>query len=432
MTVQIAATADATTRDTIRRLTGGGPRRIAESAGITISHGEGAWLVDDDGKRYLDFATAMGVAAIGHGNPSWSTAIAAQAGRLAACVLHTHEHADYLDKLSHYVPAGLGRVALYSGGSEAVEVAIRLAQSHTGHRHVISFTTGFHGKTAGVRFTGHRYPDELPQLGIDWIHDVPYPLCLEHDAVDYPNCSDNGEGSVKALDAYAAHLDGVAAVMVEPVLGTAGNRPPQREFLRALRELCDSRKWVLILDESITGFGRLGANFAADYFGITPDILVLGKAIGGGYPLSGVAASGHLWDNSLYAELSGTSSSYGANPIACVAGSAVLDIVTAPGFLDNVRSTSEYLAAGLRELERNSPYVTHSRGVGMMLGFDLVDPATGAMASPELCRGLFRACLEQGLLIVGDVPSVRINPPLVLSRTDVDRALESLTAALCP
>ncbi len=116
---------------------------------------------------------------------------------------------------------------------------------------------------------------------------------------------------------------------------------------------------------------------------MTPDILILGKAIGGGYPLSGVAAGSGLWDNSLFAEPSATSSSYGANPVACAAGPAVLDVVTGEGFLENVRSVGTRLAGGLRRLEAESPYVAATRGVGMMLGFDLVDPETGELAGPS-------------------------------------------------
>ena len=183
-----------------------------------------------------------------------------------------------------------------------------------------------------MRFSGGRFPEERVSLGVDWVHSLPYPRCERHDALSYPTCEEDGAAALAELDRVAAELDGVAAVIVEPVLGTAGNRPPQRHFLAGLRALCDARGWLLIVDEFITGFGRLGRNFAVDWFDVRPDILVLGKAIGGGYPLSGVAASGALWDASLFAQPSATSSSYGANPLACVAGTAVLDLVTAPGF----------------------------------------------------------------------------------------------------
>ena len=414
--------------ETIRRYGGGGPRRIAESAGVVVDHGEGSWLVTTDGRRYLDFATAMGVAAIGHANPTWVHAMQRQAERLAACVLHTREHAEYLERLAPVLPAGVDRIALYSGGAEAVEVAVRLAQSVSGRRNVISFTTGFHGKTAGMRFTGGRFADERRHLGLDWVHHVEYPHCLEHDAVSYAACDDDGASSLDELEAYARGVDGVAAVIVEPVLGTAGNRPPQKRFLQRLRALCDARGWLLIIDESITGFGRLGTPFACEYFGVRPDILVLGKAIGGGYPLSGVAAPSELWDASLFAEMSATSSSYGANPMACAAGTAVLDVIGAPGFRDNVDRVSHVLAAGVVELAASSPFVRAPRGAGMMLGFDIVDPNSGELASRELCVAHFRRCLDNGILIVGDVPEVRLNPTLVLTEHEAQQALQSLRA----
>jgi 4-aminobutyrate aminotransferase / (S)-3-amino-2-methylpropionate transaminase / 5-aminovalerate transaminase len=418
--------------DTIRRLGGGGPRRIAESAGVVITHGQGSRLFDSEGHGYIDFATAMGVAGFGHAHPRWVSALAEQAAQLAATVLHTPMQAEYLAGLAEIVPAGLERVALYSGGTEAVEVALRLAQSVTGKANVVSFTSGFHGKTAGTRFTGHRYAGERDSLGIGWVHDVPYPVCTAHDALTYPQCEDGGAEELAALDAYCSALEGgCAAVIVEPVLGTAGNRPPERRFLSKLRDLCTRRGWLLILDENITGFGRLGTHFAADWFSVKPDILVMGKAMGGGFPLSGVAAPSSLWDNSLYAEMSATSSSYGANPVACAAGLAVLDILREEGFLDNVRAVSRVLAEGIRAIEDRSPYVTRSRGVGLMLGFDFVDPATGDLAGAELCKRLFLDTLHRGLLIVGDVPGVRLNPPMTLSVDEAEQALEALAGAVC-
>jgi 4-aminobutyrate aminotransferase-like enzyme len=417
--------------DLIRRYGGGGPRRIAENADLVITRGEGNHLVDDAERRYLDFATAMGVAAFGHGHPRISQAIAQQAARLSATVLHVPEQATYLRRLAKLLPGGLDRTALYSGGTEAVEVAVRLAQSVTGRRHLISFRTGFHGKSTGLRYTGERYAQERAWLGVDWVHSVPYPECREHDAVDYPGCTDHGAEALVELDRYASTLDGgVAAVIVEPLLGTAGNRPPQRLFHRRLRDLCSERGWLLIFDESITGFGRLGTVFAAEWFQVDPDILILGKAMGGGFPLSGVATSGDLWDRSLFAELSATSSSYGANPVACAAGLAVLETLEEPGFLDNVRRVGTHLGAGLRELAARSPHVAQPRGAGMMLGFDLVDPASGELASTELSQRLFRRLLDHGLL-VAQVPAVRLNAPLTLTLGEADAALEAMNAALC-
>lgn len=415
----------------VRRFGGGGPRRIAENAGVVIVRGEGSYLVADDGRRYLDLATAMGVAALGHGHPRWTEAVAAQARELAACILHTPQHAAYLRALAEVLPPGIDRTALYSGGAEAVEVAVRLAQSVTGRRHILSFTTGFHGKTAGVRYTGARFPEERAWLGVDWVHAVPYPECRSHDPLTYPACADQGTATLSALEDLARRLDGeVAAVLVEPILGTAGNRPPERRFLSGLRTLCDRHGWLLIADESITGFGRLGTMFACQWFDVRPDILVLGKAMGGGFPLSGVAAPSALWDQSLFAEPSATSSSYGANPVACAAGLAVLRAIAEDDLMENARRVGERLARGLVDIATRSPYVRRVRGVGLMLGFDLVDPRTGDLADSALAQRLFAALLERGVL-VAQVPAVRINAPLTLGEDDADRALEAMAEVFC-
>jgi len=419
-------------QDVIRRLGGGGPRRIAENASLVVTHGEGSYLVAQGGRRYLDLATAMGVAAFGHGHPRISAAIADQTRRLNATVLHTPEHAAYLHALAGILPFGLNRTALYSGGTEAVEVAVRLAQSVTGRRHLVSFTTGFHGKSTGLRYTGHRYAEERAWLGIDWVHDVAYPECLEHGVADYDTCEEGGEDSLAELDRLAATLEGgIAAVIVEPILGTAGNRPPQRRFLAGLRALCSERGWLLIADESITGMGRLGEWFAVQWYDVKPDIVILGKAIGGGFPLSGVATDAATWDRSLFAEPSATSSSYGANPVACAAGMAVIDSIREDSLLENVRSVGARLARGLTRLAEESPYLRHPRGVGLMLGFDLVDPATGTLASAKLAQELFLAILDRGVLLA-QVPAVRVNAPLTLSAAEADEALEALSGALCP
>ena len=430
MSATIDTSRTAQVAEAVRRLGGGGPRRIAESAGLVVTHGEGPYLVTDSGKRLLDFATAMGVAAIGHGNPVWSEAIARQAERLAACVLHTPEHAVYLQRLAGVLPAGVDRVALYSGGAEAVEVAVRLAQSVSGHRNLISFSSGFHGKTFGVRFSGGRFPEERVTLGVDWVHSLPYPRCERHDARSFPACEEDGAAALAGLDRRAAELDGVVTVIVEPVLGTAGNRPPERRFLGGLRALCDKRGWLLVVDESITGFGRLGRNFAVDWFGVRPDILVLGKAIGGGYPLSGVAAPGALWDDSLFAQPSATSSSYGANPLSCAAGTAVVDVVTAPGFLEHVRRTRTSPGRGHRRARQGVAV----RGPQPRRRHDarLRPHRPGHRRSRHVgpLRQLFRRCLDEGILIVGDVPEVRLNPPLVLTEDEADDAIAALRRAL--
>lgn len=413
----------------IARLGGGGTRRIAASADLVIERGDGSYLYDSRGTRYLDVVSGFGVASLGHCHPHWVDAVVAQAGRLAVTPLHTDQLARYLTALSAVLPSQLAQIALFSGGAEAVEVAIRLAQTATGRPGVLTFSDGFHGKTLGVRYAGNATPLERRALGPSWLKTAPFPACRRHDAVAYCTCDESAADTLAAL-ARCTDVDDVGAVLVEPLLGTAGNIPPRRLFLSELSALCEARGWLLVLDEMITGFGRTGELFGFHYFGVDPDVLVLGKGLGGGYPLSAVCASSELWDSSSFAEPSSTATSYGSNPIACAAGIATLEVITGDDFLAGVREVARHAAKRLAELADISSRVTWPRGAGLMLGFDLVDPDSGELSTAERCAATFRACRDRGVLVVADVPRVRLSPPLTFTVGEVDTLFDVLCEVL--
>jgi 4-aminobutyrate aminotransferase-like enzyme len=415
--------------ETIRRFTGGGRRRIARSAELVIERGEGSFLYASGGRRFLDAVSGYGVASLGHSHPSWVEAVVAQAGRLAVAPLDTKELAEYLSALAETLPAHLDRVALFSGGAEAVEVAIRLAQTAGGRRGVLTFRESFHGKTAAVRYAGDPTAGDRDAPGVDWMRTAPFPACHAHDAVSYPSCTESADASLSALT-ERDDLGDIGAVLIEPVLGTAGNVPPQRNFLQGLRRVCDEKGWLLILDESITGIGRLGTLFGFEYFDAEADIVVLGKGLGGGFPVSAVCAGEPLWELSALGVPSGTSSSYGGNPLACAAGMATLGIVTSDSFLPQVREVGARAAARLRQLHERSPRIARPRGVGLMLGFDLVEPGSAALAGREHCLAVFRECRDRGLLLAADVPRVRISPPLTLGLDEADQMFDVLEEVL--
>jgi 4-aminobutyrate aminotransferase-like enzyme len=396
---------------------------------VTIVDGVGSYLIDDHGKRYLDFVTGYGVAALGHKHPHWVKAVAGQAESLCTSPFHNPLLASYLSQLADVLPNGLGRTALFSGGAEAVETALRLVQRASRLPGVLTFDHAFHGKTTGVRFAGGAYADEGQSLGVSWLRTSGFPACKDHSATEYATCCESATQLWEQLRGRD-DLDDVGAVLVEPMLGTAGNIPPMRPFLSELRRLCDERGWILVFDESQTGFGRMGAMFASEFFDVRPDVLVMGKAMGAGFPLSGVAATDGLWASAGLDRLSSTSTSYGGNPLACAAGLAVLDVLNDPAFLFNVRDVGRVLSVGLDRIARHSPYLKRPRGVGLMLGFDLEDPETGGPASDRIRTRIMRHCSERGLLIGVDVPRVRLSPPLTLSHDEADQFLEILEEAL--
>lgn len=420
----------ASTAETIRELHGGGTRRIAETTDLVLERGSGSFVFASDGSRYLDAISGFGVASIGHCHPHWVGAVQAQAERLAVTPLYTPELGRLLEALAEVLPAPVNRTALFSGGAEAVEVAVRLAQTASGRSGVLSFERSFHGKTSAVRYSSDPSSPEARLLGPSWLRAFPFPACIGHDAVDYESCGESAAGLVEAIGGREDLREEVGAVVVEPVLGTAGNIPPARRFLSELRALCDQRGWLLVFDESITGFGRTGDLFAFEHFGVAPDVLVLGKGMGGGLPLSAVCASAELWRSSVLGVPSATSSSFGGNPLACAAGLATLEVIGGDGFLDNVRSVGRRLAQGLRDLAAASPRVARPRGVGLMLGFDLVDPDSGQLADTASCSAVCLACRDRGVLVVADVPRVRLSPPLTLSPGEADELLDVLFEVL--
>jgi 4-aminobutyrate aminotransferase-like enzyme len=407
-----------------------GRRKVVRSAEVVVSRGRGSYVYGEEGERYLDAVSGFGVASLGHSHPAWVEAVIAQADRLVINPFYGPELADYVTALSGLLPAKLGQVALYSGGAEAVEAAIRLAQTSRGKPGIVTFSPGFHGKTTvGVRYSSDPTSAEARLLAPDWFRVMPFPACERHDAVSYPECRESAEETLALLTARH-DLDEVGAVLVEPILGTSGNIPPRRRFLSELRQLCDERGWALVFDELITGFGRTGTLFAFQAFEATPDILVLGKGIGGGFPLSAVCAAEELWEGSALAPPAATSSSFGGNPLACAAGLATLEIVADSDFMEQVRSVSDVAAHRLRELAEATDKVSGPRGLGLMLGFDLVDPTTGLLASEDACLAIFRACRDRGLLILADVPRVRISPPLTISTAEVHQLFDILSEVL--
>lgn len=407
----------------------GGARPFASAAGLVLERGSGSYVYDSGGARYLDTVAGFGVASLGHSHPDWVTAVVAQAGKLAVTPVDSGELGRYLEALVAVLPAGVRQVALYSGGAEAVETAVRLGQTRTGRAGVLTFGDSFHGKTSALRYTRDPASDEAKRLGPAWLRSAAFPPCESHDAVSYGSCEETAAGTIAEVRART-DLDDVGTVLVEAVQGTAGNIVPARRFLPELRALCDERDWALVLDESITGFGRTGRLFGCEYFGVAPDVMVLSKGLGGGFPLSAVCAGDKLWQGSALGTSSGTTTAFGGNPLACAAGMATLEIVTAPGFLEQVRDVADHAALRLRDLAATSPRVAEPRGVGLMLGFDLVDPATGELASPLACQGVLRACRDRGVLTAAHVPRVRVNPPLIVSHQELDLIFDVLKAVL--
>jgi len=407
-----------------------GTQSVALFSRLAFDRGQGAVLWDVDGNRYVDLLAGVGVASLGYAHPKYVRAIQDQVARLHVGSFTSASRAALVALIAEVTPGDLNRTQLYSSGAEAVESAIRLARAVTGKREVVGFWGGFHGKTAGV----------LPLLGSDFKHGLgtlmpgtystPYARCSRCAlGLEFASCHWRCVGLLQQKIALETSND-VAAIIVEPIQGTAGNVVPPAGYLKLLRDVADRIGALLICDEMITGFGRTGRMFAVEHDGIIPDILTVGKGFGAGFPMSGVIARESIAFAKPWANPSGSSSSYGGNPLAAAAALASLRIVREEGLVEHSRSLGALLLARLQRWEREIPIVHDVRGRGLMLGFDLVRPGSTELLDKKVTRQIFDACLERGVLAMIYNPEVRINPPLVITEEQAFEAFDCMEEVL--
>ncbi len=398
-----------------------GRQRISELAGVAFERGDGATLTDVDGNVYLDFFAGVAVASLGHAHPALARALADQANRLIVGTFATPQRAEGFKRLSEVAPGRLRRHHLYSGGAEAVEAALRLARSVTKKHEVVSFWGGFHGKTAGVLgLIGDESKQGYGPLA-GGRYQVPYADCYRCPfKMTHPECGmycvEFAAEQVKRSSAGA-----VAAVIVEPMQGTAGNVIPPDDFMPAVKELARDNDALLIADEMITGFGRTGKWWGIEHSGVEPDIITVGKGMGSGFPVSGVLLSDELGEAEPFGKPSASSSSYGGNPLAAVAVGTTIQTIQRERLVENSREVGTILLDRLMALKEKYPFVGDVRGRGLMIGLDLVrDRETREPLARPVTETIFKECLRRGLVIMGYFPRIRINPPLVITAAQAE------------
>jgi len=369
-------------------------------APLVLARGHGVRLVDIEGKEYLDCASSIGVAALGHSHPALVQAISEQAGRLIACsngYYCNDVRARLQERISQITPGDLNRVFLCNSGSEAVETAIKLARHHTGRPGIIAATRGFHGRTLGALTATWKasYRRSFEPLIPGVVH-TPY-------------------GDASALE--HAITGEIGVVLLETVQGEGGIHPATSEFLLAARRLCDARGAILVLDEVQCGMGRTGRWFACEHYAVVPDVLCLAKALGGGMPIGAT-----VFHEAFSFSKGQHGSTYGGNPLACRAALAVIDTIEYEHLLDNVSRVGSYFLERLNALHQARPQkVREVRGMGLMLALEL-----RRKSGPVL-----RALMDRGVLALsGGATIVRFLPPYIFTEADVDEAMRSLEAVL--
>jgi 4-aminobutyrate aminotransferase-like enzyme len=394
-----------------------GLQNYAVTSGIVVKEARGSAVTDIDGNTFLDFIGGIGVGALGHSHPRFVEAIERQVRDASVGSFTSEARVDLVERLATHAPAGSGlhRVQFYSSGAEAVESALRLAKSHTGKYEFVGFWGGFHGKTMGaLSLMGSSFKEGLGPL-VPGAHLVPYADCyrcpwsLEHPSCGLA-CAEAARRQIKEQSAGA-----VAAFVVEPMQGTAGNVIPPDDFLGAVRSIADEFDALVIADEMITGFGRTGRYWGVDHSGARPDIVTLGKAFGGGFPLSAVLTTDAVAGARPWANPSGSSSSYGGNPLGAAAGAAALRAIDEEALVENARCVGAAMLAELAPMVERYPFVGAARGRGMFLALELVrDKETREPLAKAAAERVYRACLERGLLTMAYAPRVRLQPALTL------------------
>jgi 4-aminobutyrate aminotransferase-like enzyme len=405
-----------------------GLQGYAVSAGIVVEEGKGSAVTDVDGNTYLDFIGGINVGALGHSHPTFVEALKVQAEKIAVGSFTSRARVELAERLAAKPPApGVHRLQLYSGGAEAVESALRLAKCHTGKYEFVSYWGGFHGKTMGaLSLMGSTFKNQLGPM-VPGAHQVPYADCYRCPVgLSYPSCgiacAEVGRKHVKTASAGA-----VAAVIVEPMQGTAGNVVPPKEFLPAARALADELGAVLIADEMITGLGRTGKRWGVEHTGVKPDVVTIGKAFGGGFPLSGLLTTDEIAQAKPWGIPSGSSSSYGGNPLGAAAGAAALRIIDEEKLTENARDVG---AAMLKELEgfvERYPFVGFVQGAGLFLRVELVrDKKTKEPLPRKITERIFAECVRRGLLTMAYAASFRVQPALTIDEATAKNGLAIL------
>ncbi|HUI24583.1 MAG TPA: aspartate aminotransferase family protein [Candidatus Kryptonia bacterium] len=384
-----------------------------------MAEGRGCTLTDADGNEYLDFFAGVAVASLGHSHPRFVAALVNQVERLTVGSFTTEPRAMLLKLLAELAPGALQRTQLYSGGAEAVEAAIRLAKSYTKKHEVVGFWGGFHGKTGGVMgLIGDEWKQKWGPLA-PGTHLVPYADCYRCPfKLRYPDCGMFCLDFIRqTLKTTTAGL--IAAIIVEPMQGTAGNVIPPSEFLPGIAEIAREHGALLIADEMITGFGRTGAMFGSNHTDTVPDVMTIGKGFGSGFPITGLISTDEITASHPFAKPSSSSSSYGGNPLASAAALATVETIIDENLVANAEQVGEVLLQELRELQEKYEFIGDVRGAGLLIGLDLVkDRATKEPLSSAVTEQIFLGALRRGLLLMGYFSRVRINPPLVLTETE--------------
>ena len=367
---------------------------------VVITKGKAAILWDINGKEYVDCMGGYGVALLGHCHPKVVAAIKEQAELLISChaSLYNDKRSEFLQKLTNITPKGLNKAFLSNSGAESVECAIKLARKYTGKPEIIAMMGAFHGKTMGALSAtwDKKYREPFLPLVPEFKHVPP----------------DNLDKVKEAIS------EKTAAVLLEPIRGEGGIRVPPDGYLQGLRQICDEKNVLLILDEVQTSFGRTGKLFGCQNWGVTPDVMTLAKPFAGGLPIGITVAKENIMSALKVGEHSTT---FSGGPLVCAAGCAAIDALIEENLTERAVLNGKYFKARLEELQTKHTIIKEVRGLGLMLGVELRFDVLS----------IIQQCAQRGVLILDAGRNVlRFLPPLVITKAQIDKAMAVLDTVL--
>jgi len=362
---------------------------------VVLVRGSGARLYDEGGKEYIDCTSNVGVSNIGHGHKAVAQAVYEQYLTLANCysMFFNPVRARLAEKLALMAPGDLNKVFFCNSGTEAVEAALKFSRASTGKQEIIATMRGFHGKTMGALAAtwGKAYQEPFKPM-MPGIKHIPY-------------------NNFEKLT--AAFGENTAAVLLEVVQGEGGIRIGDRKYFQKVKEFCNTRGALLIIDEVQTGFGRTGTLFACEQF-VVPDILCLAKSMAGGIPMGAV-----LCNDKVSLPVRSHTSTFGGNPIACAAALATLEIIEKENLAENAKTLGAYFLEQLNRLK--SSQIREVRGLGLMIGIELKEKAGRYV----------QALMEKGIIVLlAGSTVIRLLPPLVISKEEIDIVVDAIAAVL--
>jgi 2,2-dialkylglycine decarboxylase (pyruvate) len=401
-----------------------------------IARAEGAWLEAESGRRILDFTSGQICSTLGHNHPRINAAIRQaldEVVHLNSWMLSEPVLA-LAEQLIGVLPAPLDRVVLLNTGSEATEVALKIAKMHTGRFEVAGLTRSFHGLLAGIASVNFSmahsgYGPLLPgafAIPAPYAYRCPIRHC---DGACDCSCLEVG---FELLDQQS--VGSLAAFIAEPVLSAGGIIVPPDGYFRRVRELCDERGMLLVLDEAQTGFGRLGTMFGFERDGVVPDVLAVSKTLGGGLPLAATITSAAIEDDCVGKGFLHVTS-HVSDPLPAAAGLAVLGVIADEGLVERARLRGDYMLDRLRELQAEHEQIGDVRGRGLLLGLELVEDRESRRPANALGAAVTQECFERGLSMNivrsgTNANCFRIAPPLVVTEDEIDLAVEIMDASL--